>query len=662
MKVSVFKECKYYAYDTTISQVIEGISNGEVKNTVTALRRLLEENNESGYGLAKKKLPGFTVSGVFRNGRKTKNLHEYNGSIVIDVDKLPAVLLSQANQKARQSPYTYACFISPSNKGIKIIAKTVAIPETHKQIYNSLKAYYEDWLNLFIDESGSDIPRLCLYSFDPNAFLNEASQLFNPKEILQMENKKEITDPAALFEHCKRYTDKKKTYTDGNRNNYIHLLANNCNRKGLLEDQCLYYTCDTFDLNTEEIKAIISSAYKNITEHDTDLNKAESKPIADIDQIENFLSGKYNFRYNIVTQRLEYKIINEQGFRCINDYAENSIFRELLKANIKCNISKLRNILGSDFCKIYNPFIDYFNGLPQWDKETDYILQLSKTITTTQNELWEICFRKWFVAMVGSAINDDTINHTVIVFSGTQGAGKTTWIINLVPPQLKNYLYSGTINPNNKDTLIHLSECFLINLDELENLNKSEIGSLKETITKSHIRIRKAYGHNNETMPRRASFAGSVNSTQFLNDTTGSRRFLCFEVTEIAYQHSVDISKAYAQALYLFNSGFQYWFDKEEIKVINANNEQYQIKLVEEELLLVWFEKIVGTEGATYLTTTEIATKLSVYNKITISNSTINLLGKALHKHHYQKLKKNGRQVFAVRERSPEEVERLSKE
>ena len=55
--------------------------------------------------------------------------------------------------------------------------------------------------------------------------------------------------------------------------------------------------------------------------------------------------------------------------------------------------------------------------------------------------------------------------------------------------------------------------------------------------------MRKAYGHNNENMPRRASFAGSVNTAQFLNDTTGSRRFLCFEVEHIEYNHEIDINK-----------------------------------------------------------------------------------------------------------------------
>jgi predicted P-loop ATPase len=95
----------------------------------------------------------------------------------------------------------------------------------------------------------------------------------------------------------------------------------------------------------------------------------------------------------------------------------------------------------------------------------------------------------------------------------------------------------------------------LINLDELEYLNCSEIGSLKEIITKNQIRMRKAYGHFLQTKPRRASFEGSVNTAQFLYDTTGSRRFLCFELEGIQYQHKLDINMAFSQALFFFK-----WF------------------------------------------------------------------------------------------------------
>ena len=370
------------------------------------------------------------------------------------------------------------------------------------------------------------------------------------------------------------------------------------------------------------------------------------------------------------------------------------MLRECLKGRIKTNLSSLRNLLYSDFCELYNPFEDYFYNLPEYNPNSslpngegqggaDYILELANTITTTKQDLWRECFKKWIVAMVGCVLDDKVINHTVIVFSGKQGLGKTTWVEKLVPRKLKEYLFSGTINPNNKDTLVQLSECMLINLDELENLNRSEIGSLKEIITKTQIRMRRAYGHNNETMPRRASFAGSVNTAQFLNDSTGSRRFLCFELEGIQYQHEVDIDNVFSQALYLFKTGFRYWFDQEEIKNITENNEQYQLRSPEEELLLTWFSLVTKNErneyvdnegnvvalhpsggvggGLHYLNASQIAAKLAERAKITITDGTVNKLGKALKKHNFLRLKKGGIYVYALLEKSYEEVDSNNK-
>ena len=263
--------------------------------------------------------------------------------------------------------------------------------------------------------------------------------------------------------------------------------------------------------------------------------------------------------------------------------------------------------------------------------------------------------------MVGCVLDERIINHTVIVFSGKQGLGKTTWVEKLVPKPLKEYLFSGTINPNNKDTLVQLSECMLINLDELENLNRSEIGSLKEIITKTQIRMRKAYGHNNETMPRRASFAGSVNTAQFLNDSTGSRRFLCFELEGIQYQHDVDINLAFSQALFLFKSGFRHWFDQEEIKSITENNEQYQLRSPEEELLLTWFEPCERDKASLFLNASQIGAKLAEKAKINLNDGTINKIGKALKKHNFVRLMRKGSPVYALREFSYEEVDEANK-
>jgi Virulence-associated protein E/Domain of unknonw function from B. Theta Gene description (DUF3874) len=501
-----------------------------------------------------------------------------------------------------------------------------------------------------------------------------------PKTQLQ----EPVQDYEAIYNHCIKFTEKKVQYANGSRNVFVHQLACNMNRKAVPMDIALNFIQTDFNFDDKEVLQAVTSAYGNIlefgkTEKATNPNEKQNKKtskntddedddddekprVTQIDKLENFLSGKYVFRHNIVSGKLEFQYFGGKKWNVMNDFIENSMLRECLKARIKTNLSSLRNLLYSDFCQLFNPFEDYFKNLPKYDEKTDYIFQLANTITTTKQELWQQCFKKWLVAMVGCVLDDKVINHTVIVFSGKQGLGKTTWVEKLVPKQLKEYLFSGTINPNNKDTLVQLAECMLINLDELENLNRSEIGSLKEIITKTQIRMRKAYGHNNETMPRRASFAGSVNTAQFLNDSTGSRRFLCFELEGIKYQHDVDINLAFSQALFLFKSGFRFWFDQEEIKNITANNEQYQLHSPEEELLLTWFEPCPKEEATLFLNTSQIAAKLADRTKLNLNDATINKLGKALKKHNFIKISKKTGYVYAVKELTYDEVDSKNKE
>jgi hypothetical protein len=692
--VTIFKNFNEVIEHKTISTILEEIKTGKYKPGIVYLRKSLAENKTEAYNKAKKSLPAFTPSGKFVGGRKLEFLAEYSNCIILDIDKLSKIDLQNASHLANQSEFTYASFISPSGNGLKILVKINSDKANHKEAFLLVQAHYESILKLEIDKSGKDVTRLCFYSSDENLYLNENAKTFETQVKEEVQNivipsevkvaqPEPVQDQYAIYNHCIKFTEKKVQFVEGSRNVFVYQLANNLNRKGVSLHEALGYILTDFGYEEKEVTQAVNSAYGNI--HEFGNNKSEksikkkdvtlslSKSFDDseddedkpkptqIDRLELFLSTRYVFRHNIVSGKLEFQYFGKKKWNVMNDFIENSMLRECLKGRLKTNLSSLRNLLYSDFCELFNPFEDYFFNLPTYDEKTDYITELANTITTTKQELWQQCFKKWLVAMVGCVLDDKVINHTVIVFSGKQGLGKTTWVEKLVPKQLKEYLFSGTINPNNKDTLVQLAECMLINLDELENLNRSEIGSLKEIITKTQIRMRKAYGHNNETMPRRASFAGSVNTAQFLNDSTGSRRFLCFELEGIKYQHDVDINLAFSQALFLFKSGFRHWFDQEEIKSITENNEQYQLRSPEEELLLTWFEPCEREKANAFLNTSQIASKLAEKAKINITDSTINKLGRALKKHNFLKLKKNGIFVYALTENSWEDVDNSSK-
>jgi predicted P-loop ATPase len=368
------------------------------------------------------------------------------------------------------------------------------------------------------------------------------------------------------------------------------------------------------------------------------------------ERMEQYIVVKYDVYFNEINGKLYIKKKLDPDFMAMTDYKINSLHREIVKSGIVITLSNLRSTLMSDFVVRVNPMKDYFKGLPMWD-QVDYIQQLSDTVTTTNKDLWDRCFKKWIVAYAASLINDDVTNHTVLIFSGGQGVGKTTWLLALVPDLLREYMYSGNINPNNKDTLIQLSECCLIILDELEALNRSEIGALKELITKSSINLRRPYGYSTEQLPRRASFAGSVNNKEFLNDPTGSRRYLCFDVTYINYTHTVSIEKVLAQSKHLYETGFQYWFDQKEIEELQRNNEQFRIMSMEEELLMTYFEPCTKENADHFLSATEIIAFIKQHYQINISESSNTRLGKALKANKYLQIKHKDKRVYAIKEK-----------
>jgi len=367
------------------------------------------------------------------------------------------------------------------------------------------------------------------------------------------------------------------------------------------------------------------------------------KQIAPIKLRQSFLSRQWKFRYNVVLGRNEFCFPNSNEYRLMAEYDFNSILKLLAENDLTTPATGLKKLLESSFVPKYNPFHDYLNGLEVWNKKTDYIDMLASTITTTNDEFWHKAFKIWFVAMVGSLLEDNVINHTFMAFTGSQGIGKTTWLNNLVPSALKNYYFTGAINPSNKDSMIQLCENMLINIDELQGLKSADIEALKALITSKELKIRRPYAVNHESLPHRASFVGSVNSREFLSDVTGNRRFLCFEVLSIEYNHNVPLDKVYAQAKSLFHSGFQYWFSKEDVEFLNQNNEEFRIRPMEEELLLKYFEPCGENEELKqFMTPTEITDTMAKLADIKYDGRNVYRLGKILNKHGYTRLKKKG--------------------
>jgi len=313
----------------------------------------------------------------------------------------------------------------------------------------------------------------------------------------------------------------------------------------------------------------------------------KNKKMKDIEIIKEYLNSNYNFRYNEISSKVEFKPIHIIHFEPMTDRDINSLLIELIHQKFKIKIQDLRIILQSSFVTPFNPIKDYFNALPlQTGKEN--IKQLLATIDTHDNEFFEWAFTKWLVAWVACMLEDSVTNHQCVILAGKQGIGKSTWVENLMPQELMPYYFAGNIKLGCKDTLGFLSDKCLINLDELASMTYSNVTELKELVTKSKISFRKAYGYHTESFIRRASFIGSVNGTEFLYDLTGNRRFLSFEVDSFENYgtHNVDMNLVLAEAYNLYQTGFQYWFDAEDQKRVEKNNEKFLVMTPEEVKIL----------------------------------------------------------------------------
>lgn len=353
------------------------------------------------------------------------------------------------------------------------------------------------------------------------------------------------------------------------------------------------------------------------------------------EKVRNFIEDNYEVRLNLVTTDLEIKNKDSKDdFQPITESLLSDIWFEanLIKGVNNFGANKVAHILGmKSFVTEYHPFKEYFNNLPKWDN-SDHIGEVIKLVTPKkgQEERLNTLFRKWIVAVVASAIELKE-NHTAMIFAGDQGIGKTSFFANLVPKELKKYYKEEQIDPTNKDHKIMITNSFILNLDELDGITRGESHKLKQFMTSSNHDIRKPYARYSVMLKRRASFCGSVNRLNFLNDGTGSRRFFVVEALKIDYLTNINHNQLYAQALDLLNSGFQYWLDMAEIEVINKQNEEYQKESAESDLLDYYFE-IIDT---TNMTNEEIRNKASIYPKEYkfISNSEMLDFFKKKHPH-----------------------------
>ena len=232
----------------SIHNILQKIKNGEWETQVTNIRKYISDGDDNKASEVKKSLPAFTVSATFKDKRRKDCVDTYTGLLHLDYDKIDNV--EELKARVMDIPYTYAAFISPSGRGLKVFVKSDNDLYSHTNAFNNLREYYDSIVGIESDKAVKDVPRLCFVSYDAELYLNENSDTYKHKGDLSQEW---------------NFTSNKERFIDGNRNNFIHLFACNANRKGFdvndVISYALTYSDETF--LEDEIERTINSAYKN---------------------------------------------------------------------------------------------------------------------------------------------------------------------------------------------------------------------------------------------------------------------------------------------------------------------------------------------------------------------------------------------------------------
>ena len=343
-------------------------------------------------------------------------------------------------------------------------------------------------------------------------------------------------------------------------------------------------------------------------EKQVEVETKEERANGNTRKLHQFLTERFDFRHNCLTGVTEYRLKGVDGskFLPIDERNMNGMIVDAHLEGIACWNSMVPTLVLSDKVEGYHPFHLYMEELPLWDG-TDRVTPLLKRVS--EDGLWLRGARYWMRAMTAQwmGLERDHANTLVpVLVSNEQGLGKSTFCRSLLPDSLRAYyldnlnLSPGT-SPEKK-----LVQKGLINLDEFDKVGEKRQPDLKNLLQMLSVPIYRGKRLGYVTEPRLASFIATTNSSQILSDPTGSRRFLCVEVTDMISEAPIEHKQLYAQLKAEVLNGERDYLNKEEEKEVQRRNKAYYRQSPLEDVFHACFRRPASENEGQWLTASEM--------------------------------------------------------
>ena len=617
-----------------------------------------------------RKLPQLLFAGTFRKGE----LKEYNGWILLEINRLKSIEEALSlKQKIVEYPQTLFAMIGSSGRSVKfVVAYTYpdgSLPRSctdaevfHAHAYRHALKTYEPRLSYPIELKRPVLEMGCRLSYDADVYYNPDALSIHLEQPVAMPDEsayqerfeKRVPVPVesagqTLYDQYRyvaiqyEFALQRALEEHGSLSIKVDFkpllvtLGRLCFAAGVEEEDCVKWTMLYLGnlISEVEIRETLRQSYRLASDSDfgsTSLYKPEQLQSL---KMEEFMNRRYDFRYNLMSGGPEYREKNTFCFdyRPVTDRVLNSIALNAQKEGLQLWDRDVRRFVFSDRIPDYAPIEDYLTRLPVWDGK-DRIRPLAARIPC-DNVRWEQLFYTWFLSMVAHWQGRDKQHGNSLspLLVGGQGCGKSTFCFNLLPPDLNKY-YTDSIDFSKKrDAELYLTRFGLINIDEFDQINVSQQGFLKHLLQKPVANLRKPYGNTIREMRRYASFIGTSNQKDLLTDPSGSRRFICIEVTApIQTNVTINYKQLYAQAMEAIYKGERYWLNDEDENILKQTNREFEQVSPLEQLFHCYLNPVEEEMEGEWLTAMQILNYLQTKTRDKLAINKVGQFGRALQK------------------------------
>lgn len=210
---------------------------------------------------------------------------------------------------------------------------------------------------------------------------------------------------------------------------------------------------------------------------------------------------------------------------------------------------------------------------------------------------------KWMVAAVARAFKPGCRVDNMLILEGAEGLGKSTVFRVLGGPWFADAL----LNPTDKEYNAIIQGKWIVEMPELEAMNKAESATMKRFLTQHVDRYRSWYGRRARDVPRGCVFAGTVNYDTYIKDDSGGRRYWPAFVTQIDLPAMErDRDQLWGEAVALFRAGAHWWEDPADQALFREQQERRHQRDPYQSVMARWLRSELGASGRAEITTAEV--------------------------------------------------------